>query len=53
VEVGFEVIYAQAMPIVRHSLPLLLMHQNIELSALSLHHVCLNAAMLPVMTIMD
>ena len=53
-EVGFEVSYAQATPSVTHSLLLLLpSDQDVELSVFLQHCVCLDAAMLPTVMIMD
>ena len=51
--VGFEESYAQAPPCVGHSLSLLPEDQDVELLAPLQHHVCLSAAMLPTMMIMD
>ena len=52
-DAGSEVMYAQAMPSVGHNLLLLPMDQYVELSAPLQYHVCLHAALLPTMMIMD
>ena len=49
----FEVLYAQTMPSMALSLFLLPVDQNVECLATLQRHVCLNAAMLLAMTIMD
>ena len=49
VEGALEVIYAHTMPSVKHSL-LLSADKDVELLQ---HHVCLDAAMLPAMAMMD